>query len=50
LRAKSIIFNNGGVVWNNGGVEKNWRCEVEVGNINWTGLNNELALADNDRI
>jgi len=50
LRGKRITLNNGGVVWNNGVVEKNWRGEVEVVNNGWTGLNNGLALAGNDRI
>jgi len=40
----------GGVSWIIGGGEKNWQCEVEVVNNDWTSLNNELALAGNDRI
>jgi len=47
LRAKRITFNIGGVIWIIGGVEKNWRCEMEVVNNDWTSLNNELALAGN---
>jgi len=44
LRGKRITLNNGGVDWNNGGVKKNWRCEVELVNNDWTSLNHELAF------